>query len=96
MMIDRPFTTTVLLLVCLIVQTTHAKEISLKDAAKPYFAVLKKHHTEITRVTFWGVDDAQSWLNNYPVKGRTNYPLPFDRQLHPKPAFDAIVNALGS
>jgi endo-1,4-beta-xylanase len=45
----------------------------------------------ITRVTFWGVDDAQSWLNDFPVKGRKNYPLLFDRQLSAKPALDAVI-----
>jgi endo-1,4-beta-xylanase len=33
-------------------------------------------------------------LNNFPVKGRKNYPLLFDRQLHPKPAFQAVVDVL--
>jgi GH35 family endo-1,4-beta-xylanase len=42
----------------------------------------------------WGTHDGRSWLNNHPVKGRTNYPLLFDRQFHPKPAFDAVIKAL--
>ena len=33
----------------------------------------------IDRVTFWGVGDGDSWLNNWPVPGRTSYPLLFDR-----------------
>lgn len=45
------------------------------------------------RVTFWGVDDRGSWLNKFPVRGRTNYPLLFDREDLPKPAFDAVVRA---
>jgi endo-1,4-beta-xylanase len=44
-------------------------------------------------VTFWGVTDGDSWLNNWPVKGRTNYPLLFDRAAQPKPAFDAVIRA---
>lgn len=55
------------------------------------FEVYMKHAPHIDRVTFWGVDDADSWLNNWPVEGRTNYPLLFDRDGHPKPAFDAVV-----
>ena len=55
------------------------------------FAVFLKHRDAITRVTFWGVTDRVSWLNNFPVRGRTNYPLLFDRQGKPKPAFDAVV-----
>ena len=44
------------------------------------------------RVTFWGVDNGQSWLNNWPVRGRTNYPLLFDRDCRPTPAFNAVID----
>jgi endo-1,4-beta-xylanase len=50
-------------------------------------------HKEIQRVTLWGVTDSESWLNNFPVRGRTNYPLLFDRQCQPKPAFAAVIQA---
>ncbi len=55
------------------------------------FGVFLKHRGELVRVTFWGVTDGDSWLNNWPVKGRTNYPLLFDRKAQPKPAFDAVI-----
>jgi endo-1,4-beta-xylanase len=55
------------------------------------FALFLKHADAIERVTFWGVTDADSWLNNWPVRGRTNYPLLFDRSGQPKPAFDAVI-----
>jgi endo-1,4-beta-xylanase len=58
------------------------------------FTVFKRHHDLISRVTFWGVEDGQSWLNYYPSKGRTNYPLLFDRKLQAKPAFNAVINVL--
>ena len=57
------------------------------------FRVYLKHRDAIERVTFWGVADGDSWLNNWPIKGRTNYPLLFDRLGQPKPAFQAIVEA---
>ena len=57
------------------------------------FDVYLKHHGTLTRVTFWGVTDGDSWLNNWPVKGRRNYPLLFDRNGRPKPAFDAVIRA---
>jgi len=57
------------------------------------FDVFVKHRGVVTRVTFWGVTDATSWLNNWPVRGRTAYPLLFDREGGPKPAFDAVVQA---
>jgi endo-1,4-beta-xylanase len=55
------------------------------------FAVYWKHRDVVNRVTLWGVTDAQSWLNNWPVKGRASYPLLFDRNGQPKPAFQAVL-----
>jgi len=55
------------------------------------FSVFLKHRDVINRVTFWGVTDADSWRNNWPVVGRTDYPLLFDRAGQPKPAFDAVI-----
>jgi endo-1,4-beta-xylanase len=60
------------------------------------FDVFVQHRKVIGRVTFWGVTDGDSWLNNFPTRGRTNYPLLFDRQGKPKPAFDAVVRAAKS
>jgi endo-1,4-beta-xylanase len=57
------------------------------------FRVFVKHRA-VSRVTFWGVTDADTWLNNWPVRGRTNHPLLWDRQGRPKPAFDAVVEAV--
>ncbi|MFN8253553.1 MAG: endo-1,4-beta-xylanase [Ferruginibacter sp.] len=55
------------------------------------FKLFLKHKDKITRVTFWGVHDGQSWLNGWPVPGRTNYPLLFDRNYLPKPAFYKVM-----
>jgi len=60
------------------------------------FGVFLKHRGVLARVTFWGVTDGGSWLNNWPVRGRTNYPLLFDRSGQPKPAFDAVIRAAHS
>jgi len=57
------------------------------------FKVFLNHRDVVTRVTFWGVTDADSWLNNWPVRGRTSYPLLFDRNGQPKPAFQAVNQA---
>lgn len=62
--------------------------------ARRYGEVLRvylAHRDVITRLTFWGVDDGDSWLNNFPVRGRVNYPLLFDRHGMPKPAFDTVI-----
>jgi endo-1,4-beta-xylanase len=55
------------------------------------FALFVKYADVVERVTLWGVTDGDSWLNNWPVRGRTNYPLLFDRAGQPKPAFQAVV-----
>jgi endo-1,4-beta-xylanase len=55
------------------------------------FGIYLKHRKSITRVTFWGLNDGQSWLNGFPIRGRTNHPLLFDRELKPKPAFEALI-----
>jgi endo-1,4-beta-xylanase len=65
-----------------------------KQLAKRYHDIFKlfvKHSNKINRVTFWGVMDKHSWLNDWPIKGRTNYPLLFDRNYNPKPAYKSIL-----
>ncbi len=57
------------------------------------FAVYLRHRESITRVTFWGLNDAQSWLKDFPFANRVNHPLLFDRQNQPKPAFAAVLAA---
>jgi endo-1,4-beta-xylanase len=55
------------------------------------FGVLMKHKDAVTRVTFWGVHDGYSWKNDWPIKGRTNYPLLFDRNYKPKQAYYSVI-----
>lgn len=64
----------------------------LADRYTDMFKLLLKHRDSVTRVTFWGVTDQTSWLNNFPIRGRTDYPLLFGRDRKPKPAFHAVVN----
>jgi len=55
------------------------------------FKLFIKYADKIDRVTFWGVNDGQSWLNGWPMRGRTNYPLLFDREFKPKPAYYKVI-----
>ncbi|MNK55280.1 Endo-1,4-beta-xylanase A precursor [compost metagenome] len=66
-------------------------QTQLAERYASLFKLFLKHKDKISRVTFWGVHDGQSWLNDWPIKGRTNYPLPFDKQLKHKPAYDSIL-----
>ncbi len=58
-----------------------------------FFKLFIKHCDKISRVTLWGVHDNQTWRNNWPVRGRKDYPLLFDRELQPKPAVAKIIEA---
>lgn len=58
------------------------------------FEVFYRHRDVISRVSFWGVADGDSWKNDWPVPGRTNYTLVFDRQWQPKPAFFEIIDVV--
>ncbi|MGQ8366667.1 endo-1,4-beta-xylanase [Glaciecola sp. 1036] len=55
------------------------------------FSIFLKYQDTIDRVTLWGVDDSVSWRNNWPVPGRTDYPLLLNRQKEPKPAYTAVT-----
>jgi endo-1,4-beta-xylanase len=56
-----------------------------------FFKLFLKHQDKITRVTVWGVGDADSWRNDWPVRGRTDYPLLFDRNYQAKPVVNWII-----
>lgn len=57
-----------------------------------YFRVFREYRDVIDRVTFWGVKDNHSWKNDYPVRGRTDFPLLFDDHGQPKRAFWAVLD----
>lgn len=59
------------------------------------FRIFLKYKDKIEWVTFWGLHDASSWKNNFPIFGRTNYPLLFDRNYQPKPAYYSIMELAG-
>jgi endo-1,4-beta-xylanase len=67
----------------------------LTNRYSDFFKIFLKHRDLISRVTIWGVRDSDSWLNNWPVRGRTNYPLLFDRSGKPKEAFYKVVKTTG-
>lgn len=56
-----------------------------------FFKLFLKHSEDMTRVTLWGVSDGDSWKNNFPIRGRTDYPLLFDRDHQPKSAVPKII-----
>ena len=63
----------------------------LAERYKDFFEVFLNNKNSISRVTLWGVRDSDSWLNFWPIRGRTNYPLLFNRDGKPKEAFYRII-----
>ena len=58
-----------------------------------FFTLFVKHSDVITRVTAWGLTDEDSWKNNWPMQGRKDYPLLFDRDYEPKPFIMDLFNS---
>ncbi len=68
-----------------------AKQDEWDNRVLSFFKLFLKHADVVSRVTVWGVHDGQSWKNNFPVRGRTDYPLLFDRHYQPKPVVAKII-----
>ena len=68
-----------------------AMQTQLAKGYEDLFKIFLKHKDKISRVTFWGVNDGQSWLNGWPIKGRTNHPLLFDRAFQAKLAYKKVI-----
>lgn len=67
-------------------------QAQLTQRYRELFELFYRHRHQIDRVALWGVHDAMSWKNHYPIPNRTNYPLLFDRQLAAKPALQAVID----
>lgn len=55
------------------------------------FKTFREKKDKLTGITFWNLSDKSTWLDNFPVRGRKNYPLLFDQELKPKKAFFEIT-----
>ncbi len=68
-------------------------EMDAKQAVKykMLFDIFRKHKDVVTSVTFWNLSDKSSWLDNFPVPNRKDYPLLFDTEFKPKKAFWEVV-----
>ncbi|GGI98447.1 beta-xylanase [Alicyclobacillus cellulosilyticus] len=51
------------------------------------FAIFREYKDVITGVTLWGVADDWTWRDDFPVRGRKDWPLLFDTAHQPKAAF---------
>ena len=71
-----------------------AADEALAKRYRDIFIIFNKYRDKVSRVTFWGVHDGISWKNNFPVYGRTDYPLIFDREMKPKKAYFEIIKLM--
>jgi len=55
------------------------------------FGLFLKYNDVVDRVTVWGLNDAVSWLNNFPIYGRKDYPVLFNRNNQPKSVVDEMI-----
>lgn len=77
------------------INTTDNSEEGQKKLGSRYKAIMTiiqnsidKNDANITSVTFWGLTDDRSWLNKV---DEPCYPLLFDKNLKPKPAFFGVA-----
>jgi endo-1,4-beta-xylanase len=62
------------------------------DKYAEIFNIFRKYKNVISGVTFWNISDGHTWLDDYPVAGRKNYPLLFDQNLQPKKAYWKVID----
>ena len=69
-------------------------ELQAKQVAQyeMIFRVFREYGDKLNAVTFWNISDRHSWLDEFPVPGRKDYPLLFDENLEPKTAYRAITD----
>ncbi|WP_207494771.1 endo-1,4-beta-xylanase [Aridibaculum aurantiacum] len=73
---------------------TPEREQAQIEKYKMCFELFKKYRKHITSVTFWNLSDKYSWLDNFPVQNRKDYPLLFDQKLERKKAYWEVVNVV--
>ncbi len=67
------------------------QEEALAARYEAVFNILLRHRDKVERVTTWGTTDGETWLNDFPIRGRVNYPLLFDRNRQPKQAYHRLI-----
>ncbi|MBQ9356096.1 MAG: endo-1,4-beta-xylanase [Prevotella sp.] len=70
---------------------TPQQEQAVEDFWLSFYQMLLRHKDNIQRVSFWCLNDANSWRNDFPIRGRTDYATLFDRQNRPKPFVQKLI-----
>ena len=72
------------------------REQAQLEKYKMSFELFRKYRKNLSGVTFWNISDRYSWLDNFPVKNRKDYPRLFDQKGQPKKAYWEVVKEAGS
>lgn len=56
-----------------------------------FFEMFRRHSDVISSLTLWGIVDSNTWLSEFP-SGQEDFPLLFDANQQPKPAFWSVVD----
>ena len=75
------------------VELSDSASVAWTNRFMDFFNVFLRHSDKIKRVTIWGLNDAQTWRNDWPIRGRKDYPVLFNRQNQPKPIVAEIIKA---
>lgn len=70
---------------------TAAVQEQQAERYREFMDMFRRHSDKISSVTFWGIADDNTWLSEFD-SGRQDFPLLFDAQQQPKPAFWAVVD----
>jgi endo-1,4-beta-xylanase len=70
---------------------TDALKNQQADRYYQFFQLFRNYKNVITGVTFWGIADDNTWLSEFSSM-RKDFPLLFDTNHNPKPAFWAVVD----
>lgn len=71
---------------------TKEKEAEINQYWVDFYKMLIPHKDDILRVNFWCLNDANSWRNDFPIQGRSDYATLYDRQNQPKGMIQEIIN----
>lgn len=72
---------------------TFGEDLQSRQAGRyaEFFDLYRRNSDSISSVTFWGIADDNTWLSEF-ASGRQDFPLLFDVNHQPKPAFYAVMD----
>lgn len=70
---------------------TPEKNAEFENFWTGFYQMLLTHKETVDRVTFWCSNDANSWRNDFPIRGRMDYATLFDREGNPKPIINKLI-----